>query len=116
MTIIRNSSFISANNRVVITNDLLVTAAGNGIIRTNDAGIITSDRISPAFHYIGNIITITDNFRIAAVSNFIALAGNIRVDIRDFRVRIGNDIVIIICQSYAGDASCEDEGSEGGDG
>lgn len=79
-----------------------------------------SDATIFAYCFIGNRICITDDLCIAAVSDFIVLTGNIGVDIRDFRVRIGNGIAIIIgysiCQSYAGDASCEDEGCEGGDG
>ena len=79
-----------------------------------------SDAIIVAFCFIRNRITITDNLCIAAINDFIPLTGNIGVDIRDFRVRIGNGIAIIIGysirQSYTGDASGEDEGSEGGDG
>lgn len=79
-----------------------------------------SDATIFAYCFIGNRIIITDDFCIAAVSDFIILSGNIRVDVCNFGIRIGNCIAIIIgysiCQSYAGDASFEDEGGEGGDG
>lgn len=118
--VICNSSSISGDNLIIITNNLLITAARNEVTRSMDTNIVTSNGIAPSFHFIGNRIIITDDFCIAAVSDFIVLTGNIGVDIRDFRVRIGNDIAIIIlysiCQSYTGNAGCEDEGSEGGDG
>ena len=123
MTIIRNCPFVSANNGIMITNDLLITAAWNSIIWTNNTGIITSnlsDDLISIFYFISNRIIITDNFCIAAINDFILLTGNICIDVRNFCIRIGNGIVISIGysirQSYTGDASGEDEGSEGGDG
>ena len=99
MLIICDRSIISAHNRVIITNDLLITAGRDSVTRTMNTRIVASD-ISDAtifaYCFIGNRIIITDDFCIAAVSDFIVLSGNIRVDIRDFRVRIGNYIAISI--------------------
>ena len=124
MLIICDRSIIPAHNRVIITNDLLITAGRDSVTRTMNTRIVASD-ISDAtifaYCFIGNRICITDDFCIAAICDFIILASNIRVKFRSFfRIRTGNGIAIIIgysiCQSYAGDASCEDEGGEGGDG
>ena len=124
MLIICDRSVISANNLVIITNDLLITAGRDFIPRTMNTRIIASnisDATIFAFCFIGNRICITDDFCIAAICDFIILASNIRVKFRSFfRIRTGNGIAIIIGysirQSYTGDASCEDEGGEGGDG
>ncbi len=93
-----DSSSISGDNLIIITNDLLITAARNEVTRSMNTNIITSDGIASAFHFIGNLIIITDDFCIAAVNDFIILTGNICVDIF-LRICIRDFIPVVICYS-----------------
>ncbi len=102
MLIICDRSIISTHNRVIITNDLLITAGRDSVTRTMNTRIVASD-ISDAtifaYCFIGNRIIITDDFCIAAVSDFIVLSGNIRVDILYVLIRIRDGIPVAICYS-----------------
>lgn len=101
MLIICDRSVSSANNLVIITNDLLITAGRNNVTRAMNTRIITSD-ISDAiiftFCFICNRIIITDNLCIAAINDFITLTGNICVDIF-LRICIRDFIPVVICYS-----------------
>ena len=99
MLVICDSSSISGDNLIIITNDLLITATRNEIARSMDAHIVTSNRIPSAFHFIGNRIAITDNLCIAAINDFIILTGNICIDIRYVLIRIRDGIPVAICYS-----------------
>ncbi len=84
MLIICDRSIISAHNRVIVTNDLLITAGRNGISRAMNTRIVASDISNAtifAYCFIGNRIVITDDLCIAAVCDRILLAGNICINI-----------------------------------
>ncbi len=96
MLVICDSSSISGDNLIIITNDLLITATRNEIARSMDAHIVTSNRIPSAFHFIRNRITITDNLCIATINDFIPFTGNICIDIRYFLIRIRDGIPVAV--------------------
>ncbi len=68
MLIICDRSIISTHNRVIVTNDLLITAGRNGVSRAMNTRIVASDMSNAtifAFCFISNRIIITDNLCIA---------------------------------------------------
>ena len=102
MLIICDRSIISAHNRVIVTNDLLITAGRDSVTRTMNTRIVASDISDAAifaYCFIGNRICITDDFCIAAVSDFIILASNICVNIFILRICIRDFIPVTVGHS-----------------